>query len=93
MLSPSEIFRCFFAIFQALSHQTLVMLLGTDPSKHPDQPIPSKFPIVTFAYMKHMYKSGQKVAQWKFICSKATVETPKQYVKSYKINSKDSRTT
>ena len=69
------------------------MLLGTDPTKHPDQPIPSKFPIVTFAYMKHMYKSGQKVTHSALTCSKTTMETPKEYVKSYKINSEDSRTT
>ncbi|WAR26259.1 MTOR-like protein [Mya arenaria] len=28
-------------IIQGLSHKTLVMLLGTDPSKHPEQPIPT----------------------------------------------------
>ncbi|XP_057312523.1 serine/threonine-protein kinase mTOR-like [Hydractinia symbiolongicarpus] len=44
----------------ALSHQTLVMLLGVDPAKSPEQPIPSLYPQVTFAYMKHMWKSGQR---------------------------------
>jgi len=44
----------------ALSHKTLVMLLGTDPSKNPDQPIPATYPEVTFAYIKHMWKSDQK---------------------------------
>lgn len=37
------------------------MLLGVDPAKSPDQPIPSLYPQVTFAYMKHMWKSGQRV--------------------------------
>ena len=46
---------------QALSHKTLVMLLGIDPSKNPDQPIPATFPEVAFAYIKHMWKSDQKV--------------------------------
>ncbi|KAL3862460.1 hypothetical protein ACJMK2_008424 [Sinanodonta woodiana] len=44
----------------SLSQKTLVMLLGIDPSKHPDQPIPTSNPKVTFAYMKHMYKNNQK---------------------------------
>ncbi|XP_012554042.1 serine/threonine-protein kinase mTOR isoform X1 [Hydra vulgaris] len=44
----------------ALSYQTLITLLGTDPSLSPDQPIPSNFPKVTFAYMKHLWKSGQR---------------------------------
>ena len=50
---------------QALSHKTLVMLLGIDPSKNPDQPIPATYPEVTFAYIKHMWKSDQKV--WKML--------------------------
>ena len=44
----------------ALSHKTLVMLLGSDPSKTPDQPLPTTYPQVTFAYMKYMFRSGQK---------------------------------
>ena len=49
---------------QALSHKTLVMLLGFDPCKMPsEQPLPSdqSNPQVTFAYMKHMWKNNQKV--------------------------------
>ena len=49
----------------ALSHQILVQLLGVDPSKNGDQPIPSVYPEVTFAYMKHMWKSGQKDEAYK----------------------------
>ena len=45
----------------ALSHKTLVMLLGNDPSKQPDQLLPTTYPQVTFAYMKHMWREGQKV--------------------------------
>ncbi|XP_032242839.2 serine/threonine-protein kinase mTOR [Nematostella vectensis] len=44
----------------ALSHKTLVMLLGSDPSKHPDLPLPTTYPQVTFAYMKHLWREGQK---------------------------------
>ncbi|XP_071144772.1 serine/threonine-protein kinase mTOR-like isoform X1 [Mytilus edulis] len=44
----------------ALSHKTLVMLLGTDPTKNTDQPIPTVSPEVTFTYMKHMWRNNQK---------------------------------
>ncbi|XP_064642053.1 serine/threonine-protein kinase mTOR-like isoform X1 [Lineus longissimus] len=44
----------------ALSHKTLVKLLGVDPSKNPDHPLPTTYPEVTFAYMKHMWKNNQK---------------------------------
>ena len=45
----------------ALSHKTLVTLLGTDPSKQADQPLPTTYPQVTFAYMKHMWNENKKV--------------------------------
>ncbi|XP_060595349.1 serine/threonine-protein kinase mTOR-like [Ruditapes philippinarum] len=44
----------------ALSHKTLVMLLGMDPSKQPDQQIPTVNPKITFAYLKHMWKNNQR---------------------------------
>lgn len=44
----------------ALSHKTLVVLLGTDPSKQADQPLPTTYPQVTFAYMKHMWNENKK---------------------------------
>ncbi|XP_027052994.1 serine/threonine-protein kinase mTOR [Pocillopora verrucosa] len=44
----------------ALSHKTLVMLLGTDPSKQVDQPLPTTYPQVTFAYMKHMWRENKQ---------------------------------
>ncbi|KAK0063750.1 serine/threonine-protein kinase mTOR-like isoform X1 [Biomphalaria pfeifferi] len=43
-----------------LSQKTLVTLLGTDPSKNPDNFIPTTHPKVTFAYMKHMWKENRK---------------------------------
>ncbi|KAF5285925.1 hypothetical protein FQA39_LY04386 [Lamprigera yunnana] len=43
-----------------LSHKTLVMLLGYDPSLHPEQPLPCDQPQVTFAYTKHLWMSGKK---------------------------------
>ncbi|XP_075220340.1 serine/threonine-protein kinase Tor [Lycorma delicatula] len=43
-----------------LSHKTLVMLLGMDPSQHPDQPLPTNHPQVTFAYTKHLWATGKK---------------------------------
>lgn len=48
----------------ALSHKTLVMLLGTDPSKQVDQPLPTTYPQVTFAYMKHMWRENKQVGQF-----------------------------
>lgn len=44
----------------ALSHRTLVMLLGVDPTLQSDMPLPTARPQVTFAYIKHMWKSNQK---------------------------------
>lgn len=43
-----------------LSHKTLIMLLGYDPSVHPEDPLPISQPQVTFAYTKHLWMSGQK---------------------------------
>lgn len=46
---------------QALAHKTLVLLLGVDPSKQLDHPLPTAHPHVTYAYMKYMWKSTRKV--------------------------------
>lgn len=43
-----------------LSHNTLVMLLGCDPSERPDMPLPVQHPQVTFAYCKHLWVAGNK---------------------------------
>lgn len=43
-----------------LSHKTLVMLLGYDPSLYRDRPLPITEPQVTFAYTKHLWMSGQR---------------------------------
>ncbi|KAK0179190.1 hypothetical protein PV327_008004 [Microctonus hyperodae] len=43
-----------------LCHKTLVMLLGTDPSKTPDEPLPTTHPQVTFAYCKHMWVANKR---------------------------------
>ncbi|XP_072283026.1 serine/threonine-protein kinase mTOR isoform X9 [Pyxicephalus adspersus] len=44
----------------ALSHKTLVMLLGVDPALESDQPLPTAHPQVTYSYMKYMWKSTRK---------------------------------
>lgn len=49
-----------FTLFQALAHKTLVLLLGVDPSKQLDHPLPTAHPHVTYAYMKYMWKSSRK---------------------------------
>lgn len=43
-----------------LSHKTLVMLLGVDPSKNPEQDLPFVQPQVTFAYTKHLWMDGKE---------------------------------
>ncbi|XP_029434781.1 serine/threonine-protein kinase mTOR isoform X2 [Rhinatrema bivittatum] len=45
----------------ALAHKTLVLLLGVDPSRQLDHPLPMVHPQVTYAYMKHMWKSARKI--------------------------------
>ncbi|KAG7259355.1 hypothetical protein CRUP_032805 [Coryphaenoides rupestris] len=45
----------------ALAHKTLVLLLGVDPSKQLDHPLPTTHPHVTYAYMKYMWKSTHKI--------------------------------
>lgn len=41
-----------------LSQKTLVMLLGIDPSEHPNENLPINQPNVSYAYTKHMAKEG-----------------------------------
>ncbi|KAL7026943.1 hypothetical protein ACKWTF_005245 [Chironomus riparius] len=43
-----------------LSHKTLVMLLGCDPSQNEDQDLPVVQPHVTFAYTKHLWMDGKE---------------------------------
>lgn len=50
-----------FSLGQALAHKTLVLLLGVDPSKQLDHPLPTASPHVTYAYMKYMWKSARTV--------------------------------
>lgn len=38
--------KCYYFLFQMLSHKTLVMLLGCDPSLTPDKPLPIDLPQV-----------------------------------------------
>ncbi|GFS18339.1 serine/threonine-protein kinase mTOR [Elysia marginata] len=44
----------------ALSHKTLVTLLGVDPSRQPDHMVPTTHPKVTFAYFKHMWRDNHR---------------------------------
>ncbi|XP_014254034.1 serine/threonine-protein kinase mTOR [Cimex lectularius] len=43
-----------------LSHKTLVMLMGFDPTSNGDQQLPTTYPQVTYAYTKHLWTSGEK---------------------------------
>ncbi|KAG6451388.1 serine/threonine-protein kinase mTOR [Manduca sexta] len=42
------------------AHKTLVMLLGSDPSKNRDKPLPTHEPRLTLAYAKHLWVAGDK---------------------------------
>lgn len=42
------------------AHRTLVMLLGTDPSKNRDLPLPTHEPRLTLAYAKHLWVAVDK---------------------------------
>ncbi|KPJ18652.1 Serine/threonine-protein kinase mTOR [Papilio machaon] len=42
------------------AHRTLVMLLGIDPSKNRDLPLPTHEPRLTLAYAKHLWVAGDK---------------------------------
>ncbi|XP_063386567.1 serine/threonine-protein kinase mTOR [Cydia fagiglandana] len=42
------------------AHRTLVMLLGTDPSKNTEMPLPTHEPRLTLAYAKHLWVAGDK---------------------------------
>ncbi|MEQ2157411.1 hypothetical protein GOODEAATRI_001570 [Goodea atripinnis] len=69
VISPHEDMRtwlkyaslCGKSLRLALAHKTLVLLLGVDPSKQLDHPLPTTHPHVTYAYMKYMWKSSRKI--------------------------------
>lgn len=48
-----------------LSHKTLVMLLGTDPSQQQEAPLPTNQPQVSFAYTKHLWMAGERDRAYK----------------------------
>jgi len=49
-------------VLQALSHRTLVMLMGDDdPAKSQTEVISAAEPHVAFAYLKHLWHSDKKV--------------------------------
>lgn len=50
-----------------LSHKTLTMLLGCDPSLNPDQPLPCTQPQVTFAYTEHLWMAGEHELAYKHL--------------------------
>lgn len=48
-----------------LSHKTLVMLMGSDPSEQPDMPLCTNQPQVTYAYCKHLWMTGERERAYK----------------------------
>jgi len=48
-------------LLQALSHRTLVMLMGADPAKSQMELISAAEPHVAVAYLKHLWHSDKKV--------------------------------
>ncbi|XP_078489638.1 serine/threonine-protein kinase mTOR-like [Ciona intestinalis] len=45
---------------EVLAHKTLVKLLNMDPRKEPNKPLPTTYPYVSFAYIKHIWKQNKK---------------------------------
>nr|CAB3264065.1 serine/threonine-protein kinase mTOR-like [Phallusia mammillata] len=45
---------------QMLAHKTLVKLLEMDPEMDPSKPLPTTYPYVSFAYIKHVWKQHKK---------------------------------
>lgn len=50
-----------------LSHKTLVMLMGANPSLAPEQSLPYTHPQVTFAYTKHLWMASQRMLAFKHL--------------------------
>ncbi|XP_077998557.1 serine/threonine-protein kinase mTOR-like [Glandiceps talaboti] len=73
-----------------LSHKTLVMLLGMDPSKLPDQPFPTTHPHVTFAYMKHMWKNGEQHEAFQHLQHFVQNSLPQQVIQTTSPNGESS---
>lgn len=48
-----------------LSHKTLIMLLGVDPTENPDAQLPTNQPQVTFAYCKHLWMNNDHEKAYK----------------------------
>ena len=75
VLSPEEDMRTWlkFASLCQESRRTnassriLCMLMGKDPSKTPEDPLPMNYPQVTFAYIKHQWKSNNKQVAFKYL--------------------------
>ena len=44
-----------------LAHKTLVQLLQADPLAETNFSIPTTFPFVSYAYIKHIWKQDRKV--------------------------------
>jgi FKBP12-rapamycin complex-associated protein len=53
----------------AMSHRTLVQLLGYDPATSPDQLLPSDQPLVSYAFIKHTWHAGKKEEAYKMLMS------------------------
>ncbi|XP_039269325.2 serine/threonine-protein kinase mTOR-like [Styela clava] len=45
---------------EGLAKKVLIKLLEMDPSANPNVPLPTTYPYVSFAYMKHMWKQGKQ---------------------------------
>ncbi|XP_015906953.1 serine/threonine-protein kinase mTOR [Parasteatoda tepidariorum] len=70
----------------ALSHRTLVMLLGSDPSTNSQNMLPCNHPQVTFAYIKHMWKSNQKQNAFKHLQTFVNISLASQEYKNTMTN-------
>ena len=59
----SALHQQYIFFLQLLAHKTLVQLLGMDPEKDVNAPLPTTYPYVSFAYVKHIWKQNKKVSK------------------------------
>lgn len=73
-----------------LSHNTLVMLLETDPKNNPSENLPINKPDVSYAYTKHMAKEGDLTAAYAKLSSFVTYYES-QFNSALEMNKEDKR--
>nr|QHX41461.1 serine/threonine-protein kinase mTOR [Halisarca dujardinii] len=74
----------------AMSHRTLVELLGSDPT-HSDTPLPATRPLISYAFIKHTWHAEKKTEAYKMLTSFVTKSLHSEEAESAERNSLLSR--